>query len=70
MPNFLILESIERWDGFHGADRQRRSLGGRLCHPVRASLASASTFDEDVARAHPYEGDELHLMMAADELVP
>ena len=34
-PNFLILESIERWDGFHGDDPQEADpLGGRLRHPA------------------------------------
>ena len=34
-PNFLILESIERWDGFHAKDPQKaHSLGGGLCHPA------------------------------------
>jgi L-alanine-DL-glutamate epimerase-like enolase superfamily enzyme len=26
--------------------------------------------DEEVARAHPYEGDDLHLGMAPDALTP
>ena len=34
-PNFLILESIERWDGFHARDSQEADpLGGRLRHPA------------------------------------
>ena len=33
IPNFLILESIERWGGFHAeALEDADPLGGRLCH--------------------------------------
>ncbi len=28
------------------------------------------TFDEDLAQAHPYEGDALHLEMDPGEVVP
>ena len=39
-PNFLILESIERWDGFHGADPQEADpLGGWLRHPAGGAWA-------------------------------
>ena len=34
-PNFLILESIERWDGFHAQILKTADpLGGRLRHPA------------------------------------
>ena len=69
IPNLLILESIERWGGFHG-----QIVGGVRWEdgyviPSREP-GLGITFDEDVARAHPYEGDELHLVMAEDEVRP
>lgn len=62
-PNFLILESIERFEGFH-ADL--------LSHPIRwedghvipsTEPGLGAELNEEVARAHPYEGDALHLEM-------
>ena len=51
-PNFLILESIERWDGFHAADPQEADpLGGRLRHP--AGRAGPRRRAERGGRARP-----------------
>ncbi len=63
-PNFLILESIGRWDGFH-ADILKTPMvweDGYVLVPDAPGLGVE--LDEDVARAHPYEGDRLHLEMA------
>lgn len=63
LPNFLILESIERFDGFHNQ---------LLTKPIKweAGYVIPSTdpgmgadLNEEVARAHPYTGDKLHLEM-------
>lgn len=62
-PNFLILESIGRWEGFH-ADLLKSPMrweDGYLILPDAPGLGVE--LDENVARAHPYEGDRLHLEM-------
>ena len=67
-PNFLILESIERWDGFHAellVDPIRWE-DGHVVVPDRPGLGA--DIDEEVARAHPYTGDELHLEVAEESL--
>lgn len=70
IPNFLILESIERWDGFH-ARILTRPMGweaGYVVPPTEPGLGVE--VDEAVARAHPYEGTALHLGMAPDPREP
>jgi L-alanine-DL-glutamate epimerase-like enolase superfamily enzyme len=67
-PNFLILESIEDWGGFH-ARILKTPMGfedGHVIPPTAPGLGVE--LDEEVARAHPYEGDRLHLEMAPDPL--
>ena len=62
-PNFLILEGILDWGGFH-ADLLRVPLqweDGYLIPPTAPGLGVE--LNEDVARAHPYIGDGLHLDM-------
>jgi len=63
IPNFLILESIERWDGFHSQilKAPMRWEEGYVIPPTEPGLGVE--LDEDVARTHPYEGDALHLGM-------
>jgi 2-dehydro-3-deoxyphosphogalactonate aldolase len=67
-PNFLILESIEDWGGFHAEILVEpiRWEEGHVLPPTEAGIGV--TLDEDVARAHPYDGDLLHLEMAEDPL--
>jgi galactonate dehydratase len=63
-PNFLILESIRDWTGFH-ADILRTPIrweDGYVIPPTAPGLGVE--LNEDVARAHPYVGDELHLVPA------
>jgi 2-dehydro-3-deoxyphosphogalactonate aldolase len=69
IPNFLILESIERFDGFHGEIvKGIRWEEGYVIPSDEPGLGI--TFDEELARAHPYEGDALHLEMGAEPLEP
>ncbi len=60
-PNFLILESIERWDGFMAEllVEPIRWEDGHVVVTDRPGLGVE--VDEEVARANPYRGDELHL---------
>ena len=69
IPNLLILESIERWDGFQGElVKGVRWEDGHIVLSGEPGLGIE--FNADLARAHPYEGAELHLELAADEVVP
>lgn len=63
IPNFLILESIERWEGFHARVLKRgvRWEEGYVIPSTEPGLGIE--LDEAVARAHPYTGTELHLLM-------
>ncbi|MEL6335857.1 MAG: mandelate racemase/muconate lactonizing enzyme family protein [Pseudomonadota bacterium] len=63
IPNFLILESIEEWGGFHAEllTTPVRWEEGYVIPPTEPGLGTA--LNEEVARAHPYTGDELHLEM-------
>jgi L-alanine-DL-glutamate epimerase-like enolase superfamily enzyme len=63
-PNFLILESIRDWGGFHAellVDPIRWD-GGVVVPPIAPGLGVE--LDEAVALAHPYTGDELQLEMS------
>lgn len=67
-PNFLILESIRNWGGFH-AELLRTPMGwdaGYVIPPDAPGLGVE--LDEDVARSHPYDGDGLHLSMAEEPI--
>ena len=64
-PNFLILEGIERWDGFH-ADILRTPIRwseGFVLPPTEPGLGVE--LNEAVALRHPYTDSKLHLDMAA-----
>ena len=63
-PNFLILESIETWGGFH-ADILKKPIrweAGYVIPPTEPGLGVE--LNEAVALAHPYEGTDLHLVPA------
>ena len=63
-PNFLILESIQRWDGFHAKLLKTpiRWEAGYVIPPTAPGLGVE--LDEAVALANPYVGDgKLHLEM-------
>jgi 2-dehydro-3-deoxyphosphogalactonate aldolase len=61
-PNFLILESIERWDGFQASLLKAPFVwqDGYVIPPTSPGLGVE--LNEDIARAHPYVGDALHLV--------
>ncbi len=62
-PNFLILESIESWGGFHSEilNTPIRFEDGHVIPPTAPGLGVE--LNEVVARANPYNGDMLHLEM-------
>lgn len=70
LPNFLILESIERWEGFHAKilKTPMRWEDGYVIPPTASGIGVE--LDEEVARAHPYEGDALHLEMGSEARTP
>jgi len=65
-PNFLILESIHQWGGFHAEilTSPMRWEEGFVIPPTAPGLGVE--LDEEVALAHPYEGTALHLEMAPE----
>ena len=69
-PNFLILEAIKDWGGFH-AELLKTPLkleNGYTVIPETPGLGVE--IDEAVARAHPYDGAHLHLNMAEKPVLP
>ena len=62
-PNFLILESIESWGGFHSEilKTPMQFEQGHVIPPTAAGLGVE--LDEAVALANPYTGTMLHLEM-------
>jgi L-alanine-DL-glutamate epimerase-like enolase superfamily enzyme len=69
-PNFLILEGIGKWDGFH-ADILKNPIrweDGYVIPPDAPGLGVE--LDEEVARANPYDGERLHLEMQPDPFDP
>jgi 2-dehydro-3-deoxyphosphogalactonate aldolase len=67
--NFLILEGIERWQGFHAEVLVKpiRWEGGYVIPPTEPGLGIE--LDEAACAAHPYRGDALHLDMSGQPLV-
>jgi len=63
-PNFLILESIEDWSGFHAEILKKpiKFEAGYVVVPTEPGLGIE--LNEEVALAHPYEGKDLHLVSA------
>jgi galactonate dehydratase len=67
-PNFLILESIQQWGGFH-ADILKKPIqweDGYVIPPTDPGLGVE--LNEEVALANPYTDDNLHLEMSEDPL--
>jgi 2-dehydro-3-deoxyphosphogalactonate aldolase len=63
-PNFLVLEGILDWGGFH-AEILRRPIAWEDGYVVPSTEPGLGVeLDEEVAAAHPYEGRELHLTPA------
>jgi galactonate dehydratase len=69
-PNFLILESIENWSGFHGKIIKTpiRWEDGYVIPSNEPGLGVE--LDEAVAAAHPNTGDELHLVPTFGSVQP
>ena len=68
-PNFLILESIETWGGFH-AQLLKKPIRWEDGYVIPSSEPGLGIeLDETVALANPYSGDKLHLEMA-DHPIP
>jgi L-alanine-DL-glutamate epimerase-like enolase superfamily enzyme len=63
-PNFLILEGIERWQGFHAQVLVKpiRWEAGYVIPPTEPGLGVE--LNEAVIAQHPYTGRMLHLEMA------
>ena len=62
-PNFLLLEGIQRWDGFH-AEILKQPIcwdSGYVVPPTQSGLGVE--LDETVALAHSYSDKDLHLEM-------
>lgn len=69
-PNFLILESIQRFDGFH-AKLLKQPIqweAGYIIPPTAPGLGVE--LDDEVVRSHPYTGDKLHLDMGHEAREP
>ncbi len=62
-PNFLILEGIETWSGFHAAILKKPIAwqDGYVIPPTEPGLGVE--LNEEIAAAHPYEESALHLEM-------
>ena len=62
-PNFLILEAIGDWGGFHAGllHKPLRMESGYTIVPGAPGIGVE--VNEEVARAHPYHGRDLHLEM-------
>jgi galactonate dehydratase len=67
-PNFLILESIQRWEGFHAEILKSpiRWEDGFVIPPTAPGLGVE--LNEEVAARHPYDGEALHLDMGQKPL--
>ena len=65
-PNFLILEAIKDWGGFHAVllKTPLQFEEGHTVVPPGPGLGVE--LDEEVARAHRYDGGGLHLEMVDD----
>lgn len=70
LPNFLILESLKSWDGFHAELVQKKIewQDGWMIPSREPGLGVE--LNEDVCETHPYEGRALHLAMADQPLFP
>lgn len=70
IPNFLILESIRDFSGFHEEllTRKIEWQDGYVIPSKEPGLGA--DLDEDVARANPWTGDVLHLEMKTTPNVP
>lgn len=70
LPNFLILESLKQWDGFHETllNKKIEWQDGNVIPSKEPGLGVE--LNEAVCEAHPWTGTELHLQMTQDPLFP
>lgn len=68
-PNFLILESIQTWGGFHTEILKKPVHWEEGYVVVSDEPGLGVELNEEVAEAHPYEGDLLHLEMTDHPVV-
>jgi len=70
LPNFLILEALKQWDGFH-ATLLKKKIEWQNGHVIPSKEPGLGVeLDEAVCDAHPYDGPHLHLQMMQTPLVP
>jgi galactonate dehydratase len=68
-PNFLLLEGIERWQGFH-AEILRKPIQWQEGYVIPSSEPGLGVeLNEEVIARHPYTDSALHLEMAAKPIV-
>jgi galactonate dehydratase len=68
-PNFLLLEGIERWQGFH-AEILRKPIQWQEGYVIPSSEPGLGVeLNEEVIARHPYADSALHLEMAAKPIV-
>jgi 2-dehydro-3-deoxyphosphogalactonate aldolase len=68
IPNFLILESIQTWGGFH-AEILKKPVRWEEGYVIPSDEPGLGVeLNEEVAARHPYDGDRLHLEMAREPL--
>ena len=65
-PNFLILEAIEDWGGFHAELLKNPLEFENGCTVVPTAPGLGVELDEEVLVANRYEGDRLHIEMVDD----
>lgn len=66
-PNFLVLESIKKWDGFHG-ELLKKPIQWENGYVIPSKEPGLGVeLNEEVAKAHPWDPrGPLHLEMAPD----
>ena len=68
LPNFLILEAIKTFDGFH-AELLERKIEWQDGHVIPSSAPGLGVeLNEAFVEAHPYVGTDLHLNMMQSPL--
>lgn len=68
LPNFLILESIKTWDGFH-AEVLKKKIGFEDGYVIPSDEPGLGVeLNEAVCDAHPWTGASLHLEMTREPI--
>ncbi len=69
-PNFLVLESIKTWDGFHAELLTKKIPWEDGNVLVTDEPGLGVELNETVCEAHPWDGSVLHLEMQRTPVVP